>query len=130
VTDKLHGAKFFMARQVTPLFLALIMIELCDVIFALDSVPAVFSVTLDPFIVLTSNVFAILGLRALYFLLAHAAARFAAIEYAVALILMLTGIKMLVAHWLVVPTWIMLLGVVGIFGAVIGWRVWLKPKIK
>ncbi len=130
VTDKLHGEKFFVARKVTPLFLALIMVEISDLIFALDSVPAVFSVTLDPFIVLTSNVFAILGLRALYFLLAHAAVRFPALKYAVAFILMLTGAKMLLAHWLVLPPGLMLLGVVGVFAVAIGWGVWRKNGTK
>mgnify|MGYP003546458625 CR=1 FL=1 len=74
VTDKLEGERFFVmrdgVRMMTPLFLALVLVEISDVIFAVDSIPAIFAITTDPFIVLTSNLFAILGLRATYFLLA------------------------------------------------------------
>ena len=80
VTEKLEGERFFVmrdgVRMMTPLFLALVLVEISDVIFAVDSIPAVFAITTDPFIVLTSNLFAILGLRAMYFLLAGAAERF------------------------------------------------------
>ena len=80
VTDEFHEEKFFIRRNgilwATPLFLVLVMIELTDLVFAVDSIPAIFSVTQDPFIVMTSNIFAILGLRALYFLLADVADRF------------------------------------------------------
>ncbi|SFN23364.1 integral membrane protein, TerC family [Izhakiella capsodis] len=99
MTDELHGEKFFIRRNgilfATPLLLALIMIEFSDVIFAVDSIPAIFAVTTDPFIVLTSNLFAILGLRAMYFLLAGMADRFPLLKYGLALILIFIGFKML-----------------------------------
>ncbi|PIJ50227.1 hypothetical protein BL250_12590 [Erwinia sp. OLTSP20] len=99
VTDELQGEKFFIRRNgvlfTTPLFLALIMVELSDVIFAVDSIPAIFAVTTDPFIVLTSNLFAILGLRAMYFLLSGVADRFPMLKYGLALVLIFIGIKML-----------------------------------
>ncbi|MBR5689589.1 MAG: TerC family protein [Prevotella sp.] len=99
VSDKLHGDKFFIVeagrRLATPLFLALIAIELSDVIFAVDSIPAVFCVSRDPFIVLTSNIFAILGLRALYFALAALTKYFKYFKYGVGIILMFVGLKML-----------------------------------
>src|SRR3989338_7533463 len=85
ITKKFHGEKFFVRQNkmlyVTPLFLVLILIEVSDLIFAVDSIPAVFSVTNDPFIVFTSNIFAILGLRALYFLLVNMHARFHLLKY-------------------------------------------------
>jgi len=86
--------------MMTPLFLALLMVETCDVIFAVDSVPAIFSITADPFLVFTSNVFAILGLRSLFFALAGMLNRFHLLEVALAIVLALVGIKMLVGHWL------------------------------
>lgn len=103
VTDKLHGEKFTvkqvdpktgkLATFITPLFVALIFVEFVDLIFAVDSVPAIFAVTQDPFIVYTSNIFAILGLRALYFALAAAMHRFKYLQYSLATILVLVGIK-------------------------------------
>lgn len=103
VTDGLREEAFFvreadpktgvMTRFVTPLFLALVMIELADLVFAVDSVPAVFTITTDPFIVYTSNIFAILGLRALYFALAAMIHRFAYLKYALALVLVFIGAK-------------------------------------
>jgi tellurite resistance protein TerC len=86
--------------MMTPLFLALLMVETCDVVFAVDSVPAIFSITADPFLVFTSNVFAILGLRSLFFALAGALNRFHLLEVALAFVLGLVGTKMLAAHWL------------------------------
>jgi TerC family integral membrane protein len=81
----------------TPLFLVLVMIEVSDLVFAVDSIPAIYAITADPFIVFTSNMFAILGLRALYFLLADMAQRFRLLKYGVALVLVLIGAKMLLA---------------------------------
>ncbi|HLJ82010.1 MAG TPA: hypothetical protein VKT52_11020, partial [Ktedonobacterales bacterium] len=81
----------------TPLLIALVLIETTDLVFALDSIPAIFSITLDPFIVYTSNVFAILGLRSLYFLLAGAIQRFRYLKYGLAAVLVLVGVKMLIA---------------------------------
>lgn len=86
--------------MMTPMFLALLMVETCDVVFAVDSVPAIFSITADPFLVFTSNVFAILGLRSLFFALAGMLNRFHLLEVALAVVLALVGVKMLTAHWL------------------------------
>ena len=114
VTDKMHGDKFFireekpetklltlnsslLTKKATPLFIALIVIETTDVAFAVDSIPAVFSVSRDPFIVLTSNIFAILGLRAMYFALAAVAKYFKLLKYGLGIILIFVGIKMLLA---------------------------------
>ena len=99
VTDKMHEDRFFIVEQgkhlATPLFIALIVIETTDVAFAVDSIPAVFSVSRDPFIILTSNIFAILGLRALYFALAAVAKYFTYLKYGLGVILSFVGIKML-----------------------------------
>lgn len=101
VTDQMHEDHFFVTesgrRLATPLFIALIVIETTDVAFAVDSIPAVFSVSRDPFIVLTSNIFAILGLRALYFALAAIARYFTYLKYGLGIILSFVGIKMLLA---------------------------------
>ena len=101
VTDKMHGERFFVREGgrwlATPLFLALLTIETTDVAFAVDSIPAVFSVSRDPFIVLTSNIFAILGLRALYFALAAVAKWFKYLNYGLGIILIFVGVKMLLA---------------------------------
>ncbi len=101
VTDKMHGDHFFVVekgrRLATPLFVALLVIETTDVAFAVDSIPAVFSVSCDPFIVLTSNIFAILGLRALYFALAAVAKYFKYLKYGLGIILIFVGLKMLLA---------------------------------
>ncbi len=101
VSHQMHGDKFFIKeggrRLATPLFITLIVIETTDVAFAVDSIPAVFSVSRDPFIVLTSNIFAILGLRALYFALAAVAKYFTYLKYGLGVILIFVGIKMLLA---------------------------------
>ncbi len=103
VTDELHGNAFFVkqpdpktgkvVRWATPLFLALLMVEFADIVFAVDSVPAIFAITTDPFIVYTSNIFAILGLRALYFALAAMVHRFHYLKYALAVVLVFIGGK-------------------------------------
>jgi tellurite resistance protein TerC len=114
VTDELHGQRFFVRQDdgqgrsvlwVTPLFLALLMVEFADVIFAVDSVPAIFAITLDPFIVLTSNIFAILGLRAMYFLLANMKDKFHLLNYGLAIILIFIGTKMLLLDVYKIPVW-------------------------
>ena len=101
VTDRMHGDRFFVVengrRMATPIFVALLVIETTDVAFAVDSIPAVFSVSRDPFIVLTSNIFAILGLRALYFALAAVAKYFTYLKYGLGIILIFVGLKMLLA---------------------------------
>jgi len=112
-TDGFRGEKFSVTdngkRIFTPLLLVLILIEVSDVVFAVDSIPAIFAITTDPFIVFTSNIFAIMGLRALYFLLADMAERFHFLKYGLALVLMFVGAKMLVVDWWHVPTMISLL---------------------
>ena len=107
VTDELHGQAFFvnlpdatsgrLVRHVTPLFVALILIEIADLIFAVDSVPAIFAITTDPYLVYTSNIFAILGLRALYFALDAVLHRFAYLKQALAVLLIFIGSKIFVA---------------------------------
>jgi tellurite resistance protein TerC len=98
VTPELHGQRFFVRLggrwHATPLFVALLFLEMSDIIFAVDSVPAIFALSREPLIVFTSNVFAILGLRAMYFLLADAVERFHLLKYALALILIFVGLKM------------------------------------
>jgi tellurite resistance protein TerC len=107
ITDEYHGEKFAImkdgVRWFTPMFLVLILIETSDVIFAVDSIPAIFAVTTDPFIVFTSNIFAIMGLRSLYFLLADLNGRFHLLKYGLALVLVFVGTKMLIADFYKVP---------------------------
>jgi tellurite resistance protein TerC len=112
-----HGDRFFVVQQgvryATPLFIVVIFVELTDLIFAVDSIPAVFAVTTDPFVVFTSNIFAILCLRSLYFLLKELADRFHLLHYGLAIILVFIGVKMLVVEWYKIPIGIAL-GVVGL----------------
>jgi tellurite resistance protein TerC len=112
-TDKLHGAHLFTVengkRLATPLFAVLVLVELTDVIFAVDSVPAVLAISHEQFIVFSSNAFAILGLRALYFLLADMHARFTYLQEGLAIILAFVGVKMIIAEWYHIPTWLSLL---------------------
>ena len=119
VTDQMHEDRFFIIengkRLATPLFIALLVIETTDVAFAVDSIPAVFSVSRDPFIVLTSNIFAILGLRALYFALAAVAKYFTYLKYGLGIILSFVGVKMLLALYEIdVPTPLSLLIIFGV----------------
>ena len=111
VTPDFVGHKFFVRENgtllITPLFIVLILVELTDVVFALDSIPAIFAITTDPFIVYTSNVFAILGLRALYFALAGIIHRFHYLKYGLSLVLLIVGLKMVINAWFgeaVIPT--------------------------
>ncbi|MBP1206232.1 tellurite resistance protein TerC [Duganella sp. 1411] len=112
VSEGDHGEKFVVwkdgKRYVTPLLLVLILIEATDLVFAVDSIPAIFAITSDPFIVFTSNMFAILGLRALYFLLADIADRFHLLKYGLALVLCFIGLKMLLLPWIHIPVHISL----------------------
>jgi len=107
ITDTLEGERFFVVRNgvrmATPLFLALVLVEISDVVFAVDNIPAIFAITTDPFVVLTSNLFAILGLRAMYFLLADIGDRFELLKYGLALILIFIGVKMLIVEWYKIP---------------------------
>jgi tellurite resistance protein TerC len=128
ISDELHGEKFFVwkdgVRYATPLLLALILVEISDLIFAVDSIPAIFAITADPFIVLTSNVFAILGLRAMYFLLADMADRFSLLKYGLAAVLVFIGVKMLLIDLYQIPIGFSL-AVVATF---IGISVWLSLR--
>jgi tellurite resistance protein TerC len=116
LTDEFHGEQFSVikngVRYFTPLFVVIVMIGITDIVFAVDSIPAVFAITQDPFIVMTSNIFAILGLRALYFLLADLAGRFHLLSYGLALVLVFVGVKMLIVDFYKIPVFISL-GVVG-----------------
>lgn len=127
ITERLAGEHFFvmrheggrLVRYATPLFLALVLVEVSDVIFAVDSIPAIFAITTDPFIVLTSNVFAILGLRAMYFLLAGMADRFSLLKYGLALVLVFIGTKMLLIDVIKIPAAVSLAVVAAIIGGAI-----------
>ena len=107
VTSEYNGQRFFSIENgrhvATPLLLVLVLVEFTDLIFAIDSIPAIFAVTRDPFLVYTSNIFAILGLRSMYFLLADVVQRFYLLKYGLALILTFIGVKMLGEHWFTVP---------------------------
>ncbi len=126
ITQDYHGDKFWImdkgVRWFTPMFLVLVLIEFSDVIFALDSIPAIFAITNDPFIVFTSNIFAILGLRALYFLLADMAERFHLLKFGLAVVLMFVGTKMLIVEWFKIPVAVSL----GVIAAVIGTSILLS----
>ncbi len=107
VTREFHGASFFVREAgkwaATPLFLVLVLVEITDLIFAVDSIPAIFAVTRDPFIVFTSNIFAILGLRSLYFLLSGAVSKFVYLKPALSAILTFVGVKMVIVEWVKIP---------------------------
>jgi tellurite resistance protein TerC len=113
VTNDYHGPKFIALvagrRMLTPLALVLLVIDVMDLIFAVDSIPAVLAITQDTFIVYTSNICAILGLRSLYFLLANLVTRFIYLRFGLALILCFVGLKMMVAKWIHIPNWLSLL---------------------
>jgi tellurite resistance protein TerC len=130
-TRELSGGRFFVREGgrllATPLLLALAAVEISDVVFAVDSIPAIFAVTTDPFIVFTSNVFAILGLRSLYFVLAALLDRFAYLKAGLSLVLVFVGVKMGVAAWVEVPAPVSLSAVLLILGAAIGCS-FLRPR--
>ena len=136
VSDALHGDRFFVRAAdaagkakwlATPLFLSLVMVEIVDVVFAVDSVPAIFAITTDPFIVYTSNIFAILGLRALYFALAAMVHRFHYLKYALAVLLVFIGSKIFVADAFglaKIPPAVSLSVTFAILAAGVGWSLW------
>jgi tellurite resistance protein TerC len=140
VTDELHGQHFFVRQKhpktgklawfMTPLFLALVLIEIADVIFAVDSVPAIFAITTDPFIVYTSNIFAILGLRALYFALAAMVNRFHYLKYALAAVLVFIGSKIFLADVIGADKFPPELSLAVTFGLLAGGVVWSLVKTK
>ncbi|MFD0319621.1 TerC family protein [Lysobacter gummosus] len=121
LTDDYHDSKLSIMREgkrwFTPLFAVIVLIGVTDVIFAVDSIPAIFAITSDPFIVLTSNVFAVLGLRAMFFLLQGMADRFHLLPYGLALVLVFIGTKMLLIDIYKVPILVSLLGVAAIIGS-------------
>ena len=133
VTSTYSGQHFFVSTlkglSATPLFLVLLVIEWSDLVFAIDSIPAVFAITRDPFIVYSSNLFAILGLRALFFVVAGAMERFAYLKPAVALILVFVGAKMVAAHWVHLPTGISLGIILAVLSAAIVASVLKRPKV-
>ncbi|ECD4558565.1 TerC family protein [Salmonella enterica subsp. enterica serovar Newport] len=132
MTDTIENERFFVRKNgllyATPLLLVLIMVELSDVIFAVDSIPAIFAVTTDPFIVLTSNLFAILGLRAMYFLLSGVAERFSMLKYGLAVILVFIGIKMLIVDFYHIPIAISLGVVFGILTITLVINAWVNHQ--
>ncbi|RIX44036.1 MAG: TerC family protein [Rhodocyclales bacterium GT-UBC] len=128
VSKTFDGHNFFTwqngVRYATPLFLALVLVEISDLIFAVDSIPAIFAITTDPFIVLTSNIFAILGLRAMYFLLAGVADRFSLLKYGLAVVLMFIGVKMLLIDLYKIPVGFSL----AVVAVIIGVSVWASLR--
>jgi len=132
VTEGFHGQAFFVRTAAglaaTPLFLALLVVEFSDLVFAVDSIPAIFAVTTDPFVVFTSNAFAILGLRSLYFLLAEAAARFRYLKVGLAFILVFVGGKLLLADIFKIPALISLAVVVSILVVAVGASLHRSPS--
>jgi len=135
IAPDFEGNNFFVRREgrtmATPLFLALLVVETTDLIFAVDSIPAILAITRDAFIVYTSNVFAILGLRSLYFALEHFFSLFRFLHYGLAIVLMLVGLKMLTSHFYEPSLGITLGGVVVILGASVGASViWPEKAVK
>lgn len=120
VSEHFSGSNFFVREGnrlvATPLLLVVLVIEWTDLVFAADSIPAIFAITRDPFLVYTSNVFAIVGLRALYFVLAAMLTRFAYLKIGVAIVLFLVGTKMLLSPWVHVPSLLSLAVIVGVLG--------------
>ncbi len=123
VSKNYDGEKFWTVENgkkiATPLFMVICLVALTDVIFAVDSIPAIFAITSDPFIVLTSNVFAILGLRAMYFLLANVASKFHLLNYGLAVILVFIGTKMCLIDIYKIPVWASLGVVIGILAVTV-----------
>ena len=133
VSEEFDGHKFFTMqnakRAATPLFAALVVIELTDVIFAVDSVPAVLAVSHEPFIVFASNAFAILGLRAMYFLLANAKEKFHYLSHALGAILIFVGVKMTISHWIHVNTYLSLGIIIALLAAAVIFSIQRNNKL-
>jgi tellurite resistance protein TerC len=127
-TTEYDGQKLFTRRTgrrlATPLFAVLILVETTDVVFAVDSIPAILAVSREPFIVFSSNAFAILGLRSLYFLLAGMAGRFRYLNVGLGAILFFVGIKMIIVEWYHFPTWVSL----GVITGLLTLTVWLSLR--
>jgi tellurite resistance protein TerC len=122
-TDRLDGQRFLTSvngkRVATPLLLALVVVEISDLVFAVDSIPAVFAVTSDPFIVYTSNAFAILGLRSLYFFLADLKDRFRYLTHGLSIVLVFVGLKLLAGPWIRLPPWVSLVVIAVVLGGAV-----------
>ena len=135
VTRRFEGERFFVKKRhiwaATPLFIALIVVETTDVLFAIDSIPAILAITTDPFLVFSSNIFAILGLRSLYFVLSSMLDRFHLLKYSLVLILAFVGVKMLLVHSVEFPEWLSLAVIfVGITGGIVLSLLHSKKKMK
>lgn len=132
LAEAYHGEALWISeanrRRYTPLFVVLLMIGVTDVIFAVDSIPAIFAITPDPFIVLTSNVFAVLGMRALYFLLAGMAEKFHLLTYGLAAVLVFIGSKMLLADVLTIPVFASLAVVAALLATAMALSLWIQPR--
>jgi tellurite resistance protein TerC len=132
VTDGLHGAAFFVKlnglRHATPLFIALLMVEITDLIFAVDSIPAILAITSAPFIVVTSNAFAIMGLRSMYFALAGFIGMFHLLHYGLSAVLVFIGVKMCIIDIYKVPIGASLAVVVGLIAAAVVASIYIKPR--
>jgi tellurite resistance protein TerC len=133
VSHDFHGKHFFTVengkRVATPLLLVLVLVEATDLIFAIDSIPAIFGITRDPFIVFTSNIFAVMGLRSLFFLLASVVTKFHLLKYGLAVILTFVGAKMLLEHWIHIPILLSLGVVVAVLAlSIIGSLVWPQAR--
>lgn len=119
-----HGSNFFVTTpngwMATPLFLVLIIVEWSDLVFAIDSIPAIFAITRDPFLVYSSNIFAILGLRALFFVLSGMVDRFRYLKPGVAIILAFVGTKMILSHWVHIPVLLSLGVILGVLATAVG----------
>ncbi|NJL76575.1 MAG: TerC family protein [Saprospiraceae bacterium] len=132
ITQQFHQDHFFVRidnkQFATPLFVTLLVIETTDIVFAIDSIPAIFGITTDPFIVFTSNIFAILGLRSLYFVLAALIDKFHYLKYSLVGILAFVGLKMLTVKLFHLPEWLSLVVIVIFLGVGIALSLWIKPK--
>ena len=132
LTTRVEGAHFFVREEgrlrATPLFLVLVLVEATDLMFAVDSIPAIFSITRDPFLVYTSNIFAVLGLRSLYFLLAHVVQKFHLLRFGLAAILVFIGLKMLGERWIHVPIGVSLGVVAGVLAVSVALSLAFPPS--
>lgn len=135
VTTTVEGDKFFIkknnVRYATPLFVALIIIELTDVFFAIDSIPAILAITADPFIVFSSNILAIMGLRSMFFLVVGMLDKFKYISYSLVVILAFVGVKMIISHQVEIPEWLSLgVIVIALAGGMVASKLIRNPKIE
>ncbi len=134
VTRHFEGDRFFVRRRrilvATPLFIALMVVETTDIMFAIDSIPAIFAITRDPFIVFTSNIFAIMGLRSLYFVLASIIDKFKYLKYSLVFILAFVAVKMLISHYVHLPAWLSLvvIAISLLVGILFSWRGYMEER--